>query len=223
MTQVPDATDGDPDVLTGPGPPSRLVLGVGLLTTLVAGALVVVHLSRHHSGADRGPVLPTAVAVRTASTSAAPTFTRPPSADAIAYTGVFAESTSLGSGDVAYDFSLVNTTTHDLRIEYPIRFVGAGGRVLPITFAGIYDESTAQAHVNDFRPRAHRLGVISAGATVSLLLGIHIVCGIDAEVNPDATDPLRIEIPLRGQRFPAIFTLTELATGFGDVVDQVCG
>lgn len=220
-----------------PFPPPRhrptrvLVAAVPVAAAFVFGVILT---REHHdvrpspASAAVAPVAPPATAPSAPPPRATSTPARAPAvgggpADALDYTGVFTESGSLGSGELTYDFALVNESMTELRVAYPLRLVGPGDVDIPVMFAGILDQATAARHLNDAVLSAHRLARIPGGSAVSLLLRVHVDCHNPAITAMRAGAAPVIEIALAGVGDPAVFNFADLAGGFGDAVRQVCG
>jgi hypothetical protein len=210
-----------------PEPPRRSTrpLGFGLAAVVAAAigfAVAHGHDASHHD----------------ATPSATPTATRPrlevpapvttsvyaiSASDVLVSTGVFSSSGSLGSRDFAYNFALVNGSTNDLSISYPIQLVGPDDVVIPVVYAGIYEQAVAAKHLNDSTRPAHRLVRIPPGAAVSLVIRIHINCDNPAMTGRLPNTQPAIQVRLAGFPSPAEFSLSDLASGFDDAILQVCG
>lgn len=214
-------------------PPRAVAAAIVVTIAVVIG--IVLTRGRHDAGPRPAPVAVTAPSATSPASAPAATSPGPstaagrgftntgPAVDVLDYTGVFTESGSLGSGELTYDFALVNESSRDLRVLYPVRLVGAHDVDIPVVFAGIYDQDAAARHLNDSVLTARRLMRIPAGAAVSLLLRVHVDCDNPAITGTRAgTEPV-VEIALVGLLQPVVFTFANLAGGFDDAVRQVCG
>lgn len=232
MPDVEFSTDDASEDLPEPRPRSNSRLGIALVVVAVAVTIAAVLIrgqhDSHSTAATTAAPTPTLIrpvpsAVPSSSTPSPATLAGAGGSDVLDYTGVFSVSGSLGSADITYVFDLVNESTKAVTIAYPIRLVGPGNVVIAPVFAGMYDQATATSHMNGSAAPAHRLKRIGAGVPESLLIRIHIDCDAFAGTGQSRADEAAIRIDLVGFARPALFTFLNLASGFDDVVRQVCG